>query len=123
MAQYGIYVDEPIAGSTFQKNKIDGGYVVNCTAGCILIGQTGANSAAMMSNTWKEHYLAPNNAGATGFNTFGQYDIIEIPLIQGPANRGACFEPQSVGNRYCFAAVSGCTTPILNAGTGNSPFC
>jgi hypothetical protein len=121
VGEYGICVSEPPVGSRFHGNRIVGSYIMGCTQGNILIGQTGVNAAAMSGNRWEETELIGLNNSVTCFNTFGQGDIIDIPTITGPAFRGMCLEPTSKYNHYRVAQTPGCTTGILDAGTGNVP--
>lgn len=121
VAQYGFLAPNPAAGNVLQGNKVDVNYAMMCTQGCFQIG-TSASGPAMSGNEWDCRAIMPGNAGATGFNTFGQGDFINLLSIQGPMFRGLCLEPGSTLNRYRVGIASGASSAnILDAGTSNQP--
>lgn len=123
VAPQAYRVINPSAGTYFESNQIQIGYLIGTTSAAAQIGLGTANQANIRGNSYDIGAIEPSNANSDGFNTFGSCDRIMIGSVGGiasSANRGLVLEPGGAGNRYLVGQYFNCAGgDVIDAGINN----
>jgi len=120
-APEGIAVVRASATTAFESNLMDVANIHLVTSAGVQIGTNQANQQGYRGNVWRIAAIRPHGAGASGFNSFGSYDNVQLGNInqeEGPCQYGVYFQHGSVSNRVYGKGVL-VPTPWTNFGSDN----
>jgi len=107
-APQGITIVGATSTTSFQSNIMDIIDIHMITSAGVQIGVNQANQMSYRSNIWRIGAIRPSGPSASGFNSFGSYDVVQIGGInqeEGHCEFGIYLEPGSTGNRICGSGM------------------
>lgn len=123
VALFAVVVEAAATGSGFIGNFVECRHIHQVLKAGVQIGLNQTNQATMKGNIWKIGSIQTSDANATGFNSYGSADIVDIADIDSAYSgylAGVLLEPGSSSNTVRVGNLQGYTVqPVTDSGSQN----
>lgn len=120
---FGVIVQAAATGSGFLGNVIEARHIHQVTTAGVQVGLSQTNQSTMYGNIWKIPLIQTAGANATGFNSYGSGDVVDIGDIDSAYSgylAGVLLEPGSMSNIVRAGRIAGATVQaVTDSGNNN----